>query len=155
MRLLNVVGLTAVLVSCSFGAEQINWFSNGFTTFSQPNTHTGTISYTSLGGKLIGTNINIDTLQGLGMPSNSNISTSCLSCTLSFTTGNNTSDTSGNSWNFGDTGSTIKIVGGFDLNHNGVLDGGDIQPGTTSVEWRLQQPHFGHDTEPRQAGSAL
>jgi hypothetical protein len=140
MRLLNVVALTAVLVSCSFGAEQINWFSNGFTSISQPNTHTGTISYTSLGGKLIGTNINMDNLQGLGMPSNSNIFTSCFSCKLSFTTGTNTSDTSGNSWNFGDTGSTIKIVGGFDLNHNGVLDGGDIQPGTTLLSGVFSSP---------------
>jgi hypothetical protein len=131
MRLMRFLGLAAALATCSFAAEQISWFSNGFTAYNQPNLHTGTISYATQGGKLIGSGIDIDVLQGLAMPLNSNLMVNCFSCVVNFKTGNNTADTSGNSWSFSNVGSTISITGGFDLNHNGVLDATDIQPGTT------------------------
>jgi hypothetical protein len=131
MRLLSLFGLTAVLATCSFAAEQINWFSNGFTAYNQPNLHTGTITYATQGGALVGSNIDIDVLQGLSVPLNSNLMVNCFSCALNFTTGNNTADNSSSSWSFSNTGSSITITGGFDLNNNGVLDATDIQPGTT------------------------
>lgn len=140
MRLLNLFALTAVFVTSSFAVEQINWFSNGFTSNSQPNLHTGTITYSSLAGKAVGTNIDIDVLQGLGLPANNNIFVNCFSCTLSFVTGNNTSDTSGTTWSFGSTGSSITVKGGFDLNNNGVLDAADIQPGTTLLSGVFNSP---------------
>jgi hypothetical protein len=140
VRLLNLLAVTALFVTCSFAAEQINWFSNGFTATNQPNLHTGTISYSSLNGKLVGANIDIDVLQGLGVPSNSNLFVSCFSCRLSFVSGGNVSNTSGTSWTFNATSSSIQVTGGFDLNKNGVLDASDIQPGAVLLSGVFSSP---------------
>jgi hypothetical protein len=140
MRLSNLFVLTAVFVTCSPAVEQINWFSNGFTAVNKPNLHTGTVSYSSLNGKLIGANIDIDVLQGLGVPSNSNLFVNCFSCRLSFASGSNVSNTSGTSWTFNAIGSTIQVTGGFDLNKNGVLDASDIQPGAVLLSGVFSTP---------------
>src|SRR5205085_12297413 len=64
----------------------------------------------------------------------------CLKCVLSCTTGANISDSGGTSWTFSSTGSTFKIVGAFDLNGNGILDAGDIAPGTTLLTGQFNTP---------------
>jgi hypothetical protein len=70
----------------------------------------GTISYAGGAAALIGANIDVDSIVGLGTPLNSDLNDgteACSSCVLSFTTGISTGG-----WNFGG-GGTISIVGGF------------------------------------------
>jgi hypothetical protein len=130
MRRTQVLLLSLCSVALSHAAEQINWYSNGFTATNQPNYHTGSINFQTLAGKLIGNNIDIDVLQGLQTGAHANTFVTCFSCRLDFTTGTNVADTSGNWWTFGSTASSITVRGGFDLNGNGILDSTDIQPGT-------------------------
>jgi hypothetical protein len=74
---------------------------------------TGSISYNGTGGALIGTNIDVDNVVGLSTPANANVTSTCLGCTLNFTSGVNTSTGSG-TWQFGPGGS-ISITGGVDF----------------------------------------
>ncbi|HBH81660.1 MAG TPA: hypothetical protein DDY39_17675 [Nitrospira sp.] len=85
---------------------------------------TGSISYNGTGGGLVGTNIEVDNVVGLGTPANANITSTCLSCVLNFTTGSNISAGSG-LWQFG-PGGTISIIGGVDFSV-----GSDIAVGST------------------------
>ncbi len=85
---------------------------------------TGSISYNGTGGGLVGTNIEVDNVVGLGTPANANITSTCLSCVLNFTTGSNISAGSG-LWQFG-PGGTISITGGVDFSV-----GSDIAVGST------------------------
>ena len=86
---------------------------------------TGTISYAGSTSALVGTGISVDNITGLnGTPLNNNVSVTCVSCTLSFTSGSNTGG-----WNWG-SGGSITIVGGVDLNGGGI-GAGDIPTGTT------------------------
>ena len=92
---------------------------------------TGSISYAGGANPLVGSNIEVDNITGLGTPLNAGVAgqRDCIGCLLNFTTGNLISTTA-NSWTFG-PGGTITIVGGIDLNDNMVLDGTDIPAGTT------------------------
>ncbi len=74
---------------------------------------TGSISYNGTGGALIGTNIDVDNVVGLSTPANANVTSTCLTCTLNFTSGLNTS-AGGGTWRFGPGGS-ISITGGVDF----------------------------------------
>jgi hypothetical protein len=74
---------------------------------------TGSISYNGTGGALIGANIDVDNVVGLSTPANANITSTCLTCTLNFTSGLNTS-AGGGTWQFGPGGS-ISITGGVDF----------------------------------------
>lgn len=74
---------------------------------------TGSISYNGTGGALIGTNIDVDNVVGLSTPANANVTSTCLSCTLNFTSGLNTS-AGGGTWQFGPGGS-ISVTGGVDF----------------------------------------
>lgn len=85
---------------------------------------TGSISYNGTGGGLVGTNIEVDNVVGLGTPANANITSTCLTCTLNFTSGLNTS-AGGGTWQFGPGGS-ISITGGIDFSV-----GSDIAVGST------------------------
>jgi len=85
---------------------------------------TGSIAYGGTGGALTGTNIDVDNVVGLSTPANANITSTCLSCVLNFTTGSNIS-TGGGTWQFGPGGS-ISITGGVDFSV-----GSDIAVGST------------------------
>ena len=74
---------------------------------------TGSIAYAGTGGALIGTNIDVDNVVGLSTPANANVTSTCLTCTLNFTSGVNTS-VGGGTWQFGPGGS-ISITGGVDF----------------------------------------
>lgn len=85
---------------------------------------TGTISYDGTGDELIGTNIEVDNVVGLGTPLNNNVTSTCLTCTLNFTSGLNTT-AGGGTWQFG-SGGSISVTGGIDF-----LVGSDIPVGST------------------------
>lgn len=85
---------------------------------------TGSISYNGTGGALIGTNIDVDNVVGLSTPANANVTSTCLTCTLNFTSGLNTS-AGGGTWQFG-SGGSISITGGVDFSV-----GSDIPVGST------------------------
>jgi PEP-CTERM motif-containing protein len=85
----------------------------------------GTLSYAGGSAALIGTNIQVDNVVGLfGTPLNNNVTVTCVSCTLNFTSG-----ASNGSWSWG-SGGSITIVGGIDFNGGGIGPG-DIPTGTT------------------------
>ena len=90
----------------------------------------GTISYGGGTGALIGSNIEVDNVVGLLTPVNANVTASCLSCTLNFTSGalsNSGGPNPNNSgwWRFG-SGGSITITGGVQLQ-----GGTDIALGST------------------------
>lgn len=78
----------------------------------------GTISYGGGGVPLIGSGIEVDTVVGLGTTANDNVSLTCNTCVLAFTTGGYTGS-SGNIWNFS---------GGGSVTINGSLDFPDTTP---------------------------
>lgn len=89
----------------------------------------GSISYAGGAAPLIGAGISVDNVTGLGTLLNSGVpgQRNLIGAVLNFTTGASTGV-----WNWGGgAASTISVVGGVDLNNNGILDGGDIAAGTT------------------------
>jgi hypothetical protein len=103
--------------------------ANAVLDFGVVSPTTGSISYAGGLSPLIGTGIDVDLVTGLSTFLNSNTLLDLFGATLNFTTGALTGSTS-NSWDFG-SGGTISLVGGVDLNGNGVIDAGDIPLGTT------------------------
>ena len=89
---------------------------------------TGTISYAGGANPLVGSNISVDSVVGLGTSANDGVVRSLFSARLNFTTGNLIGFTS-TTWDFSGGGS-ISLVGGVDLNGNGIEDSGDIPTGT-------------------------
>ncbi len=90
----------------------------------------GAISYGGGTGTLIGSNIEVDNVVGLLTPVNANVTASCLSCTLNFTSGALSSSGGPNPnnsgwWRFG-SGGSITITGGVQLQ-----GGTDISLGST------------------------
>ena len=80
----------------------------------------GTVSYDgSVGGALVGSNIEVDNVVGLSTPANANVTSLCLSCVLNFSTGGLTNaggpgGTNSGWWSFGPGGS-VSITGGVQL----------------------------------------
>ncbi|MDO9116968.1 MAG: hypothetical protein Q7U39_03360 [Nitrospira sp.] len=90
----------------------------------------GTISYGSGTGTLIGGSIEVDNVVGLLTPVNANVTSTCLSCTLNFTSGALSGSGGSNPnnsgwWRFG-SGGSITITGGVQLQ-----GGTDISLGST------------------------
>jgi PEP-CTERM motif-containing protein len=86
---------------------------------------TGTISYAGGTAALIGSGISVNNVTGInGVPLNNNVTATCVSCTLNFTSGS-----SNGTWSWS-SGGTITIVGGVDFNGGGI-GAGDIPTGTT------------------------
>lgn len=83
-----------------------------------PNPPSASISYAGGAAPLIGANIEVDEVVGLGTPLNNNVVTDITSGVLSFTTGNFTSSTP-TTWNFG-SGGSITIMGDDGLGAPGV-----------------------------------
>ena len=84
----------------------------------------GMISYAGGGNPLAGSAISIDSVDSLNdTPLNNDVLRSCLSCSLSFTTGDFLSYSSG-IWTFA-PGGTLTVSGTLDLNGDGTADSGD------------------------------
>ena len=91
---------------------------------------TGSISYAGGVAPLIGSDISVDMVVGLGTSSNDGVSRNLSNATLSFNTGGFSGGTPV-TWDFG-SGGSISLVGGVDLNNDGdTTDLGDIPDGTT------------------------
>ncbi|MCK6553366.1 PEP-CTERM sorting domain-containing protein [Candidatus Binatia bacterium] len=88
---------------------------------------TGTISYATAGGALVGSGIDVDNIVGLSTPSNNGTTVTCVNCILSFTTGAFAGSPNPARWEFGPGGS-LQIVGGVDFDNDGNLE---IALGTT------------------------
>ena len=83
----------------------------------------GTISYGGgLSSALMGADIQVDNVVGLGAPANDGVTLDCILCVLNFNTGNYTG-ASGNQWFF-DGGGSISITGtlAIDQNNDGTPD---------------------------------
>ena len=89
---------------------------------------TGTISYAGGANPLVGSNISVDSVVGLGTSANDGVVRSLFGARLNFTTGNLIGFTS-TTWDFSGGGS-ITLTGGVDLTGNGIEDSGDIPTGT-------------------------
>lgn len=89
----------------------------------------GSIDYAGGATPLIGSDIDIDDIVGLGTALHNNVISACDVCTLSFTTGVlDNYDASTSTWTFTGGGS-LEVVGGVDFADNSSL--GDIPVGTT------------------------
>jgi hypothetical protein len=77
--------------------------------FDDPTLPGGNVTYDGAGGAAIGTDILIQSIQGLGTPANDGVTLTCTGCTLDFTTGLNVSE-GPVLWNFGPGGS-ITLTG--------------------------------------------
>jgi hypothetical protein len=120
--------LTLVVASSAFGANVLLYdvIDDSLTS--------GTTNLVSLSGSgpnanaLVGSNIAIGSTQRVS-PAPSLLH-NCLGCVLNFTSGTGVSyNTSAFTYTFA-SGGAVSIVGGVDLNNNGVLDAGDIPAGT-------------------------
>src|SRR5262249_14176980 len=117
-RALAIITLTAVCVSRTEALPQID--------FNVIATTTGSISYAGGANPLKGSNISVDNVVGLNTPMNNNVLRNCISCTLTFMTGNLSGSTPLTNWEFA-SGGTITLTGGIDLNNNGnATDGVDV-----------------------------
>lgn len=87
----------------------------------------GTISYAGGASALVGSNIQVDNVVGgMDVPAHSNIMLNLAGGVLDFTTGSLSSYSNG-TWDF-NGGGTITLMGGIDLNGDGILE---IPLGTT------------------------
>lgn len=84
----------------------------------------GTLSYNGSGGPLVGTNVTVDFFIGLDTPLNTDVTRTCVSCTLNFTTGPLTGTTS-SMWIW-DSGGSFTLTGGIDLDNNGTIGASDV-----------------------------
>jgi hypothetical protein len=89
----------------------------------------GTISFAGGTSPLVGAGIQVDNVVGTSTPLNSGIISTCISCSLGFTSGTFTSSTA-NSWEFNGGGS-ITIVGGLDLGSDNTTN---ISTGSTLLD---------------------
>jgi len=77
--------------------------------------NSGSVSYAGGANPLVGSNISVSSITGIGTSANSGVTATCVGCTLNFTTGALTGTTA-NSWNFGGGGGTsVTLVGGVDF----------------------------------------
>jgi len=126
VRFSCAVTLAAIVLGVAAGAQAVPVLD----FVMNPPTN-GLIKYATLGGPLTGAGIEVDfVFGGLGTPEtatplNNGVAATCVSCTLSFTTGNLVS-AAGNQWIF-DDGGNITLMGGIDF-----PDGTpDVPAGTT------------------------
>ena len=117
---LLVLAVIAGVLMCSASA-----FADAILDFGMIAPSPGTISYAGGAAPLLGINIQVDNVTGLGTNLNNNQSRNLFGGLLNWTTGPSTGP-----WTWGNGGS-ITITGGVDLNNNGIFDAGDIPPGTT------------------------
>jgi hypothetical protein len=73
----------------------------------------GTISFAGGSTPLVGANITVDLITGVGTPLNAGVAATCMGCYLNFTTGNLIASTA-NTWQFGGGGSIV-LTGGVDF----------------------------------------
>ena len=86
----------------------------------------GAISYDGGANSLIGTDIQVDNVLGLGTSLNPNVTLNLFNGTLNFRTG-----ALDDVWSWGGGPNTsILLVGGVDINNNGFIDSEDIPIGT-------------------------
>jgi hypothetical protein len=80
--------------------------------FDDPTAPGGTVSYAGAGGPILGTDIQFQSILGIGTPANPGVELTCVGCLLNFTTGAVTSEGSPGlaPWVAG-AGGTISIVG--------------------------------------------
>jgi hypothetical protein len=77
--------------------------------FDDPVIPGGTVTYDGAGGAAIGTDILLQSIQGLGTPANDGATLDCVGCTLNFVTGANLTE-GPTLWNFAG-GGTITLTG--------------------------------------------
>lgn len=93
----------------------------------------GAISYDGTPtGTLVGTELDIDLITGLGTPSNDQIVRVCKSCRFDFETGAFLGSTP-TTWVFG-AGGTAVLIGGVDLDNDGIIGAGDIPLGSILLQ---------------------
>jgi hypothetical protein len=130
MKIRSAIFSLALALALTLGSKA---HATGILDFGVVAPTTGTISFAGGTAPLVGTNIQVDEVVGdFGTPLNDGVVRNCIGCVLNFTTGAATAGT----WNFGPGGS-ITIVGGVDLNNNGILDGGDVPANTTLLSGTL------------------
>ncbi len=116
------------LFSVAANAAVINFNSLG-------GVNAGTVSYDGVGGVLVGSNIDIGEISGIGTAANAG-SYTCIGCQLNFETGLlNTSTSAGSHYVF-DAGGFFEITGLFDTGA-GIIDGATTTPLLTG-SWTSQ-----------------
>ena len=101
------VALAVLLVPVVVGAQPI-------LKFDDPTAPGGTVSYDGALGPIIGTDIQFQSILGIGTPLNSGVNLACVGCLLNLTTGAVTTEgTPGGAPYQAGPGGTISIVGGI------------------------------------------
>jgi hypothetical protein len=93
-----------------------------------PHPTTASIYYAGGVNPLVGVDLSVFNVVGIGTPINSGTQYNILNGHLDFQTGNITGSGT-NTWSFAG-GGYIKLYGGVDFNNNGVIDAGEIPLGT-------------------------
>lgn len=92
-------------------AMQLNFNMNAPTS--------GSVSYGGTGGGLIGSNIDVDNVVGASTPLNANVTSTCLTCVLNFTSGSLSNsggpNPNNNGWWRFSSGGSITVIGGVDF----------------------------------------
>jgi len=95
------------------------------------------ISYAGGGAALMGSNIEVDNVAGLNVPLHNNAVSTCVLCSVNFTSGAFDSyDAGSQTWTFSG-GGAITVVGGVDFSDNTSI--ADIAPGTTLLTGSFTQ----------------
>jgi len=129
-RLNQLFRLVILIAALSLSLLPVPAFADPIIDFNVIAPATGTISYSGGVSPLVGSQISVNNVVGIGTLANDGITRLCYSCTLNFTTGN-FSGNDATHWYFS-TGGSITLTGGIDLNGNGnTTDPGDIPVGTT------------------------
>ena len=99
-------------------------YADPYIDMNIPSQTTGSVSY---GGgatdPLVGTNLAVDIITGMGTPTNAGEHATCIACVLSFETGSY-SGNNGTTYQFAG-GGVIRVVGGVDLNGDNSIDNGE------------------------------
>ena len=118
--IISMACVTAVVASVFSSAAFSAVVSSPSLDFNIAAPTSGTVSFAGGTSALVGTDIQVDTVVGLGTVANDGVTLNCIGCVLNFTTGDY-SGASGNQWLFGG-GGTITINGSLDTNNDGVVD---------------------------------
>ncbi|WP_447979465.1 PEP-CTERM sorting domain-containing protein [Candidatus Nitrospira bockiana] len=117
-RLLGKAGLLALGLAVAVGMSPGLGQAQPTLDFGVIAPTTGTIAYGGGASPLVGVNIQVDNLVGLGTPANAGLVLGCVSCVLNFQTGNFVGSDA-TTWTFAG-GGNISIVGGLDVTGDGV-----------------------------------
>lgn len=127
-----VIAVGGFVLGCLLLPRQVRAQARPVIDFGLIAPTSGSLSYDGVNGPLFGTNLDINTVVGLNTPLRDGQERQCIGCVLNFVTGPFQSH-NGSNWFF-QSGGSILVTGGIDLDNNGILNAGDIPAGSTLLD---------------------